>query len=92
MHQEDYKIHYKMSDSIEFMEKYEADTIYYNQAMKQTYRNQWMEEMVKEVKNHTKRKNWKLVPIKEVPTGTGILDAMWSTKCKRDILSKRVMK
>ena len=48
--------------------------------------------MVKEFNDHTKRNHWKLLPTKEVTTGTKKLDAILSIELKRDILSGRVMK
>ena len=47
--------------------------------------------MVKEFNNMTEVNHWKVVPIKEVPTGTRILDTIWKMKKKNDILSVRVM-
>ena len=43
----DYKIQDKMSDPIEFIAKYEAETMYYYQATKKPEQNQLRESMVK---------------------------------------------
>ena len=76
MHQSNYKIQDEMLDPIIFIAKYEADMMYYHQATKKSFQKKLREAMVKELNNHTRRKDWKVVTIKEVPTGTRILDAI----------------
>ena len=69
VHQDYYKVQDEMSDPIPFIEKYEANTMYYHQAIKQTYQKQSNE--------HTERNHRKVAPIKEVVTGTRILYVIW---------------
>ena len=47
MHQDDLKIKYKLSDSIAFKARSETDIMYYQQEMKQLYKNKFREEMAK---------------------------------------------
>ena len=81
-----------MSDLIAFMAKYGAYTMYYHQDVKHPDQKQFREKMVKELKDNTKRKHWKLELMKYVPTGTMILYSIWSMKQKIDILFGRVIR
>ena len=65
-----------MSDPISFIEKYEADTMYYHQDIKQTHQNKFRELIGKQIRFNTWRKNCKYVPIKDFITGTKTIDAI----------------
>ena len=66
--------------------------LYYHQAMKHPDLKQFREAMIKEFKENTYRKHWKVLPIKEVPTGTRIIYSIWSIKRKKYILYGIVIK
>jgi hypothetical protein len=44
------------------------------------------------VEDHVRRKHWEIVPISEVPKGHKVLDAVWSFKRKRDIVTQKILK
>ena len=60
--------------------------------MRANDRNQFIIAMIKEVEDHASRKHWELIPLNEVPKGTKILDSVWSMKCKRDMLTRKIYK
>ena len=55
-------------------------------------KKKFVEEMVKEVEDDVRRNHWEIVPIQAVHKGHRVLDAVWSFKQKRDIVSQRVTK
>ena len=54
-----------MSDPVTSIAKSELETMYYHQAIKHQDQKQIWEAVVKEFNNHTKRRHWKVLPIKE---------------------------
>lgn len=92
LHQEDYRLQDEMDDPIAFAAKDGEDTLHYGQAMRAEDRRDFIEAMVKEVEDHVRRKHWKIVHISEVPKGHKVLDAVWSFKRKRDIVTQRILK
>jgi hypothetical protein len=68
------------------------DTMYWNEAMRQKDAPQFLDAVAKEVETHTKQRHWKNIPIEEVPPNTKILDAVWSMKRKRRLLTNEVYK
>lgn len=54
--------------------------------MKAPDRKDFVEAMRKEVDSHLENKNFKVVPMSEVPAGTKVLPAVWAIKRKRRIL------
>ena len=53
-----------MSDPIAFMVQTDGDTLHYGQAMKAP---DFQQAMNKEFLDHYERKNWKILPIEEIP-------------------------
>ena len=55
-------------------------------------KKQFMEAMVTEFDYNPGINSWKVVTMNNFPTGTSILDSIWSMKQKRDILYCKMMK
>ena len=61
----------------------EANESYTFKEMLQQYdRNQFFEEMTKEIGDHTKRKHWEIVPRPQMPRGIKPTMAIWYFKRK----------
>ena len=86
LHQDDYKIQDEMMNSVAFLAKTDEDTMYYHQAMKAHDKVEFLKAMVKEFNDYATRGHWEIVHQDDVPSGTKILDSVWSMKRKRDIL------
>ena len=63
-----------MSDPIALIDKITTDTMYYHQSTNKQKLKYFREAKIWEFNDHTYRKNCKLLPMKEVPTGTRIID------------------
>ena len=59
------------------------DVYTFGDMLKQDDRADFIEAMVKEVKDHEKRKHWERVPRSEIPLGTKTIMSIWSFKRKR---------
>ena len=70
----------------------DPDTLYLHEAMAAPDRKQFLEAMLKEVRDHEDRGHWVLVPMSEVPKGQRVLPSVWSMKRKRHIKSQEVYK
>ena len=92
MHEDDYLLQDEMTDPIAFLAKSDPDTMYFDQAMHQPDRKQFIQAIIKEINDHIDRKHWELIPRSQVPDGTPVLDSVWSMKCKRDIKTQQVYK
>jgi Reverse transcriptase (RNA-dependent DNA polymerase) len=79
-------------DPISIMAQLDKDTMYWDEAMKQHDAPQFLEAAIKEVKTHTEMKHWIVIPQSQVPPNTRILDAVWSMKRKRRLLTNEVYK
>jgi hypothetical protein len=55
----------------------DPDTMYYHEAMKEPDKAQFLEAMVKEVRDYTDTKNWEVIPKSPVPDGHRILPGVW---------------
>ena len=77
MHQDDYKIQDNMQDPMAYLESSEPDTMYFDQAMNQPDRKEFLNAEIIEVNIHCKRKHWILLLRKEVPKGQPILYLLW---------------
>ena len=60
--------------------------------MKADDRNNFVDAMVKEVKDHVDRKHLEIVPISKVPKGHKVSDSVCAFKRKRDITTQKVLK
>ena len=92
MHEFDYSIQQESDDPIAFLVKTDADTMYLHQALKEPDRDQFVRAVIREVNDHIVRKHWELIPISQVPEGQTVLDAVWSMKRKRHLLTREVYK
>jgi hypothetical protein len=70
----------------------DPDTMYLQEALRQPDRQQFLTAMEKEVEDHTKNGNWKVVSRAEIPKGVPVLPAVWSMKRKRRIATREVYK
>lgn len=91
LHQCDYSTQEQMSDPIAFLSN-QKDTLYYHEAMRAPDRDHFIEAMIQEVNTHVSKGHWNLIAKTEVPSNTKVLDAVWSMKRKRDILTQEVYK
>jgi hypothetical protein len=89
---ETYLIEKEMEDPIAFSATSDADTLYYHQAMQAPDKAQFRLAMEQEVDDHEAREHWTVIPKKDVPYGTRILQAVWSFKRKRRIDTREVYK
>jgi len=92
MHESEYLDQEKRDDPISYLAKTDADTMYLQQALQQEDRDQFIHAVIKEVNHHIQRGHWELVPVSSVPKGEKVLDAVWSVKRKRHILTRKVYK
>lgn len=92
MHEEEYRLQDEMADPIAFLAKTGQDTMYFDEAMRQPDRKQFIKAVIKEVNDHIKGKHWQLIPRHEVPKDTPVLPAVWSMKQKHDIKMQQVCK
>ena len=92
MHQDDYREQDAMSDPIAYLAKSDPDTMYFDQAIRQPDRKEFINSIVREVNSHCDKKHWQLIPREQVPEGEPILDSVWSMKRKRDIKTRKVYK
>jgi hypothetical protein len=70
-----------------------GDTMYLHEALRQPDCQQFLKAMEKEVEDHTKNGNWKVVSRSEIPKGVPpVLPAVWSMKRKRRIATREVYK
>jgi hypothetical protein len=70
----------------------DPDTMYLDQALRQPDRDKFIQAMVKEVADQTKRGHWRIIKRSEVPQGIKVLPAVWSMKRKRRIDTREVYK
>ena len=77
---------------IAYLAKNSADTMYYDQAINQPDRDQFIQAIVKEFNDHIDHKHWQLIPRSEVPKEQKVLPSVWSMKRKRDIKTQEVYK
>jgi len=66
--------------------------MYLHQALQQDDRDQFIHAVIKEVNDHIQRGHWELAPLSSVPKEEKVLDAVWSMKRKRHILTRKVYK
>ena len=52
----------------------------------------FINDMVKKVMMHERRKHWKLQPIMEIPDCAQVLDSIWAMRCNRFIGTGEVHK
>jgi Reverse transcriptase (RNA-dependent DNA polymerase) len=72
--------------------KTDGDTMYWDQALKQHDSAQFIEAAINEIATHQENGHWVLIPKSDIPSGTPVLDAVWSMKRKRRLLTNEVYK
>ena len=92
MHQDNYNIQDDMEDPLAYLAIYDPDTMYFDQAMKEPDRQEFLNAAIREVNSHRDLKHWKLLPLKDASKGQPILDYVWAMKEKHDIVKGQVYK
>jgi Reverse transcriptase (RNA-dependent DNA polymerase) len=70
----------------------DPDTMYWDQALKQEDREEFIKAAIQEISTHQEQGHWKVIPRENVPAGTKVLDAVWSMKRKRRLTTNEVYK
>jgi hypothetical protein len=70
----------------------DGDTMYWDQALKQHDAAEFVKAAIDETSTHQENGHWKVVPLDDVPKETPVLDAVWSMKRKRILLTNEVYK
>ena len=92
MHEDDYLLQDQLQDPIAFMNSTSPDVLYFDQAMRQPDRDEFIKAIISEVNDHIDRKHWELIPRNQVPKNEKVLSSVWSMKRKRDIKTQQVYK
>ena len=66
----------------------DPDTMHLQEALRQSDRDKFLEAMEKELRDHIKRKHWKVIPLKHVPKNKVCIPMIWSMKRKRNPLGE----
>ena len=90
--QQQYEIQQQLEDPVSFVASADPDTMYLNEAMSQPDRKQFCIAMDKELADHEQRQHWKVVRRSQVPSGTKIVNMIWSMKRKRRIDTREIYK
>ena len=92
MHDMDYDIQMKLDNPIAYLAKTDKDTMYLQQALQEPDREQFVAAVIKEMNDHISRDHWKLIPVTQVSENQKVLDAVWSMKRKRHLLTGEIYK
>ena len=87
-----YAIQKAMENPMAFAATTNPDILYWDQAMKAPDRDKFIEAVRIELDGHEKMGNYEPIPLSEVPTGTKLLDMVWSMRLKRKIKTQEVYK
>ncbi|KAL7561622.1 hypothetical protein ACA910_001490 [Epithemia clementina (nom. ined.)] len=87
-----FQLQQQMEDPIAFATSADPDVMYLHEALRSPDRRNFLEAMDAEIQGHVKGKHWIVVPRTEVPTGTRILDAVWSMRRKRRLDTREIYK
>ena len=68
------------------------DILYWDQAMKAPDRDKFIEAVGAELEGHERMGNYEPIPLDQVPTGTKLIDMVWSMWRKRRINTQEVYK
>jgi hypothetical protein len=69
-----------------------GDTMYWDQAVRQHDADKFIDAAVDEVNTHQKNGHWAVIAKQDVPNGQPVLDAVWSMKRKRRLLTNEIYK
>ena len=81
-----------LEDLIPFAATANPDILYWDQAMKAHDRDKFLEAVSVELDGHERMGNYEPIPIDKVPSGTKLLDMVWSMRRKRHIKTQEVCK
>ena len=81
-----------MHNPIAFKATSDPDTLYFHQAMSAHDWHNFVDAIVKKINGHAEKNHWELVPLREVPKGTDILDSVWAFKQKCKNKTREVYK
>jgi Reverse transcriptase (RNA-dependent DNA polymerase) len=70
----------------------DGDTMYWDQALKQHDASNFIQAAIDEVTTHQDNKHWKVIARSEVPDDMPVLDAVWSMKRMRRLLTNEIYK
>ena len=87
LHQDDYNIQDELSHSIQ-----SGVTLQCDQVMKADDRIHFQDAMIEEFGVHSKRNYYSIIDRNDVPDDEDVLDSVWATKRKKNILTNNVYK
>jgi Reverse transcriptase (RNA-dependent DNA polymerase) len=70
----------------------DPDVLYYHEILQEPDCHQFIETMDKEIQQHNKRMNWKLVRRVDVPKLLCVLPSVWAMRRKRDLTTGAILK
>ena len=81
-----------LEDPIAFAATDHPDILYWDQAMKAHDRDKFIGAIDVELDSHERMGNYETIPIDKVPSGTNLLDMVWSMRWKRRIKTQEAYK
>ena len=87
-----YAIQKALEDHIAFAASSNPDILYWDQAMKASDRDKFLEAVDIELDGHERMGNYVPVPLSDLPKGTKLIDIVWSMRRKRRINTQEVYK
>ena len=87
-----YAIQKALEDPIAFAASSNPDILYWDQAMKASDRDKFLEAVDIELDGHERMGNYVPVPLTDLPKGTKLIDMVWSMRRKRRIKTQEVYK
>ncbi len=89
-HNQHLEIQECMRNPLAFHAKMMGDIMYFQQAMNQPDKQQFVEAVIKEVNGHVTNKHWALVKRDDVPEDVQIVPSVWSMRCKHDLTTNEI--
>ena len=87
-----YALQKALEDPIAFAASSNPDILYWDQAMKASDRDKFLEAVEIELDGHERMGNYVPVPLSDLPRGTKLIDMVWSMRRKRRINTQEVYK
>ena len=87
-----YALQKALEDPIAFAASSNPDILYWDQAMKASDRDKFLEAVDIELDGHERMGNYVPVPLSDLPKGTKLIDMVWSMRRKRRINTQEVYK
>ena len=82
----------RLSNPIAFAASVDPDIMYYHQAMKEPDHEQSRRSILKEIRDHKTNQHWEVIPKRNIPPNTKLLDMVWAMHRKRRIDTRQVYK